>query len=1457
MLRGRTPRKPAQVRRAVSTIVESLEERRLLTTLRASADQPATFDYLDEQLNFVHIEVTSSHFVGEFLAARVAGGGQLVIRDLIPYNLIAEPQINEEFGTSDGANLFNIYIAEASADTVITITTFTEDENDPRTYTPFGGNDLDYRYGTEQDQTFSPDGAGNVYIGAQTISVNETAHNIPITRVSNRSAYGVRPANPRGIVAGIDTAPGISLSKIMIAGTVTGHVSVTGSLDTFYAGNVYTGQVFGDGAGIQSSSPNNFYVGGDLHYFLSDGSTGVFRDDEAAPAYNSGFQMKIGGKLGYSFIGGDFGGAVTVVNSPDNPFALNTPFHELELASLDEISSALLYDVESDADASTDAFLGGYLDTATWRNNTEGTMSFGASTTVLDSDGETSLPQSLEFTGILGSYLPAAVDAIDNYGVALMAGQTINVTINDGGLGLNMVGLFDPYGRLVASSFPALGQFELIQNSTTTVDPSVVLPFQTFQYTVKTPGTYRLAVVSTASNTFTGNGEVLADYTVRVESVGNLALGGLVTTGELDLSQQVGIVTGTGDIGAVRTTGKIMNNDGLSSFNARRGNIREILATDDIGLRLTGTTLTVAPVDIYAPRGSVGLLRTLGTSSMYINTLAIDQDYEAVPTSAVGFDYQRVDCGGQFLGNLISNRSIGTVVAGSMTGTYVSGATSFIFQPSAIFANSNNTAEDGRVDLIDVTGDFGSTEVGGPALKTGIGGNIKYIRVGGEVFRDRQAFGTTIPSDVTGIPGQSFIITDDSGSRARISATSFSTVTDGVSTTTQGSLNLTTYGVRESGGVVVVNLNSSTSVQVTSLGGPGSFDISRLTVATGVDGGTTQAGGSAVTYNANTNVMGYAGATAGVITQRPTVAFPITFNGLTPINVMEVMSTVNVTSIDNLTTGELAAVTFTVGATLGKVVAQSVGYIHSNTAADVLVAANIAAGYPSDLFTFGLSTTGANAHILSVYSREDVGSIAAVGTGSSIGYVQANADGTNNRRIYEGIKGIVFATADLAKVHVGEGLASLGTGSTINGVLAGGTEVGQVLAYNADIRGAIVSNGVIRDIRVQNGSLINALVRVVSSADMFNPLVNSLTLPDTQTEPLGIGTPAFTANTTGRTQTAYSLGSLIINGNGGIIGSDIKAGDFKNLAVIGGFGIIGSDIGSTGGFNANGNITVDGLGVRDTDIDIGGSINGINLRGTGSRLNVLGFSQSVRLSEGGGEYDPFSGRPYGMLNDLHKYLGTSTTKPRISGVTNSGMLVNSSILGLDTLGNLTVSNILTNPVNDVPLSSTSYPTRISFANSIQKITVLGSTHGLQVRTGRLDSMGIGNNMEYTDIAVSGPIKLLAIGRNVRGTSKILARGPQGQLQTLIVKRVLNAPVTSTLTIGNLTAGTISSEITSLSSITNLNVTGDVMTGAYIHATKNISNIRIGGDFEAGATFKAKAYGKKTVIGDNLGKFLIG
>ena len=296
-------------------------------------------------------------------------------------------------------------------------------------------------------------------------------------------------------------------------------------------------------------------------------------------------------------------------------------------------------------------------------------------------------------------------------------------------------------------------------------------------------------------------------FTLTIQGVGDIAVGGIVaSTNILDnvdtTTPESSFGVEVGDLAALSAGNELMSTNAGNTFDVLGGNLRNI----DAGT--IGIGATVDP-EINVPDGSVGLVTTT-TGSLYFN-------FTAGFPPAIGGDFQVVSSAGDFGAKLVAKGNIGVLRAANMT-----------IGPSIFQVNSSNSTTPGYIDLIDVTGDVGTLQGGGPRIITGPGGNVGYFRVGGTVYRDAD-FGGSQPEATLYQPGETVTLTDDSGASVVVTPTETPSSpgvvgTSGPDPTGQvvnpalPQLTVTAYGIEGSGGVAIISIISTGGVTLTGSG---------------------------------------------------------------------------------------------------------------------------------------------------------------------------------------------------------------------------------------------------------------------------------------------------------------------------------------------------------------------------------------------------------------------------------------------------------------------------------------------------------------------------------------------------------------------------------------------------------------------------------------------------------------
>jgi hypothetical protein len=874
--------------------------------------------------------------------------------DLPQANPIAEP--------AQGENLYKIYVTQSAADSYISIYAVTGFGTATQAPAPFSGAIPGISVVNAQNggayTTDIPGGTGTVLIGALnpvSVPVNQPIASISGITQSDGVTVGTSlglytdptdgQGNPDPISPGIDVialnasngTPN-NFGNFLIGGTLTGTAFFGGNLNEFYAGAVLTGDIAGDPAVPTSAptsartDPNNFFVAGDLREFITNGPVGTDGvGGAAAPQYVTSFDLNVGGKIGEVHIGnseagstGTFAGTIEAGNSP--LISQQTAYTTASAANLVGITTPQL-EVENLAKTPDSVFELGQIDL---RNDTAADAQVLGSIPILNATS--GLPQrdasgNIEYEAEVEGNLDAVNgDVTDYYAVAEQAGATFTATLS-----ANNLEIFDPSGREVAT------------NSRSGIGPQ--------QYTADRPGLYYFAV--------TGG---IGQYLLTVTGVGNLAIGGIITTGDFtDIGVDQSVIAGIGDIGAIDVGGTYISTttgptpaptDPLAptttsvpltaptSILVADGNLRDLQASAIGEPSTNDPTILVDGPYLSVPNGGVGLIEST-TGVLNFNSQFDPNDLN-LPTpqfvtddayaSAIGGSIQIISAATIFMGNVATNAGIGTIDAGNM-------ATD---QASYIDVNADNKGNDGIIDLIDVTGNIGVLGPGGPGIVTHDGGNVRYMQVGGSIVLPN-AFGGLTDNPVTTSVGGTLTLTDDSGATYSVTAEGVVTTTNtSTSTITTGpQVQILTYPVLDHSGLIPISLtaispstNNSASVLVTALNASGinaEMDFGTITIvgpgrpivnnttnsSAGVVSNVTDAYGNALLTQTVPTVAnnGFAGVVGIGLnpTQDPTDEF-LDLTGSTKINVLNVSALTTVdgqspVEVANTTLGEIVNLT--------------------------------------------------------------------------------------------------------------------------------------------------------------------------------------------------------------------------------------------------------------------------------------------------------------------------------------------------------------------------------------------------------------------------------------------------------------------------------------------------------------------------------------------------------------------
>lgn len=1505
----RSSRAQKLIEKAVNYVCEELEARRLLTTAIGGmfgffdstghfiSSGSNTFEYRQHDGDVVRIALTGDIDV-EFIGMQLGKGQDQegfidTTKKLVDLTPAFTGQTPEQ-----STDLFEIYIASSAPDATIAIATVPDLATPIRPMQPFDGDSGTIRirdaFTRVIEGTTTGSGTGGVYIGARTLdtlSGTTTEQDVPILNVKRTTAFGLRPAPAHGrLGAGIFTAPGVNTGKILIGGAVTGNVNISGSIDTFYAGAILTG----DATGLRvDSAPNindNFFVGGDIHALYTAGAIGTVGNNGpnvAEPKYNTGFDLEVGGKVGEIFTAtGDIYGGIHVRNDTkgwsgvqrevefkDAPFSTSgdgTYFEQL--AEIGDRTYNNAFDNDSFQSAQ-------YL--YTFDSKTLGQKNIAAVDGMLDTATNVN-------------------DDDDYYAVSLLAGQTVNAQLfkRDEATGKVVgrssdmrLGIFDPDGRLIASDYSFVKQ---------TTNTGVKDPAQgsAIQFTADRPGVYRFAIATNGDTTFTahsGTNVIGEPYELQIKNAGTIAVGGVIADGNIYTAQTRVIFnpnTGArsfataplhaidvdnGDLGSVvagvhtflggdapariDATGAIIPSGssigrvlGYSDvpYSVLNGNIRSIEG-DDLGY---GPEIVFLPYDanhnegpnLYVHNGSVGLVRTWDAAgTAFLNDAFIDPvSGIGKPSKAVGGDYQLIDIAGTFSGTVIADRAIGVIRANAIASRH------------SYIVNADDKGNDGVIDLIDSRGDIGALGAGGPAIVTGPGGNVRYIRAGGIAYRD-SLFGGAEPEETTYDPGEVATLRDDSGTPVEISPipetfqSSTVTGTPAQTLVDPGQLKITTYPIRgdltggASAGSVIVRID----VQGGAGGAPRGVDIKSKSPGTH---GSVEIGDLEIASSAAPVVFD---STLKTFTQTSTFD-PVNVNihGNAPVDVFNISGLANaptsLNSLVNSTSGEIVNAHLT---DVSDIQAETIGLSKSATGT-VVSGPGTGSGAQTSTYPFlqQQNVVELTGNVATIHARRGLGNIFI---GGDAGDISANSNESNVSGVFEGMNAPIVVQGQLLSANIGEGLPSVGSGSFAKaGIFAVG-KIGSVSnqGVGSDIRGVVLSEDSIDSVRLgDGGSIIGGTVMVATTFDSA----------------IAFGTIFVPSPTGSFTSPIFQIGQIKLTGRGGIIGGRIICADLGPVSVgSGGFGILNSTINVLGDGRID-SVTADGYGIRNTLIRGGAATGDIVATGHGQQLDVNKFTPSVRGSAFG-QFDSLSGLENGFINDLYKTLNITPQKPKRGSITKAGVISDTTIDGSRTLDSVSAWGIQARTIPTVadPNDSTkrlpitnvdaSYPMRINFGDQIGSIHVTNQILGLALSGGAINSVTVGDDVYDARIASSGRIHTVSVGGTFRGNSALLANGINGQIDSFSVGNSLFGQVSALVGIGSVHVGRDvgSSQFHSSANITSLVIGNDVLDGANISANKQIGTLSIGDDLNAGAVIKAKSLGTFTIGGDQAGSLQIG
>jgi hypothetical protein len=727
--------------------------------------------------------------------------------------------------------LYNIYVAESDLTGQISIGYVRELEQIPfpNPYVmrvndgDIGGGGLRVLNAASGDPNYvaaPPAQSGRVLIGARTqdisdVDMTEDLRPFEIAGLPADIDFGLLPDNITQLRPGLIVEEGADLGKFLLGGTLTGAVDARGSIDFMYAGWLLTGDVGGQASAQTVNVPDNFVVAGDLRNLVVLGDIGT--ESGAGldnPTYVTGFDMRVGGTVG-QISAGKFEGV-----GLDSAFYGSIEVNHLDPRQAGGVPRIERNQFEAEYHAlpnlpSNVGLVDGF-ENFNFAFNTN-TFAFNDSYNTAEylgsiSSSEIGRSEVVRLSGTLDVRDVDYRDPADFYAVSLMAGQRYTARL-EGAEGVLALGVFDPDGRLIASEYNDTNQLETSG--------------QFFSFVADRPGIYRFGI-SPLGDAPAFDSSILRligppiPYTLTVLGIGDIALGGLVIASTFYDTFDAGAVDPgieifRGDLGAVKSyAGRILS-DNTDTFVVEVGNLRTIDGMH-IG-QVTDNVLSNAPwVDV--PEGNVGLVRAASPPPQggAIDTDAADTGLSLLfnfgNTRPIGGDYQLIDGpGATVLVELHANKGIGVIRAEQFGVTNAA---------PVLNVNADDRGEDGIIDLIDVSEDFGTITAGGPEITTNTGGNVRYIRVLGTIYRDL-FFGSGDPENTIHGAGETVTIIDDSGARVRLNAIG-QTVPNpafnpqfpqrGVPERLGPQMFITTYGIRDSGGSVIVDVTSEGGLEV-------------------------------------------------------------------------------------------------------------------------------------------------------------------------------------------------------------------------------------------------------------------------------------------------------------------------------------------------------------------------------------------------------------------------------------------------------------------------------------------------------------------------------------------------------------------------------------------------------------------------------------------------------------------
>ncbi len=783
---------------------------------------------------------------------------------------------------------------------------------------------------------------------------------------------------------------------------------------------------------------------------------------------------------------------------------------------------------------------------------------------------------------------------------------------------------------------------------------------------------------------------------------------------------------------------------------------------------------------------------------------------------------------GFFWGNIHADAALGTLSADNM-GTK---------PPSTIEVNADQRNNDGVVDLIDIANNIGLLNIGGPAITTH-GGNVRYMRAGGEVFRDAY-FGGGSPEATTYVQGQSAYFTDDSGTQVKITPTQDIAIdpTTGITLDNSGTLTVTSYPIR-GGGVVLMDVQSTRGMTIytNATAKNGSVEIGRLE-SFGQAAPLIPASGSQANPGTGDQPL--------QLDPTSTLDNSILMKG-SQTDVLEIDGSGGFNEISNRTGGEIVSTAIT--GSVGLIEAGTLGIASNSTGAAIEPLA-IAPNGVADDPALGIAAGSANAYPFRGQHTGIViqGDVAMARSSLALGNlmvdgrldnVVANLDGRHASHQVEGIDAPIFATGNLDSVNIGEGILPSGTGDPSQAGIYVEGRIGTVFnqGLGSDIRGDIISQQNIDTISLTNGAIIGAVIATISSTSGSSSTGGGSNMEGARV----FDNSLITITTAGADLNGLPLGEIShigLAGSGGIIGAYFRLSNLGPVEIRNGFGIFNTVFDLTGAGRLL-PITTDGYGIRNSVFRGGAYAVAFNARASGKYLNTNSFTPSVRLAQNY-KFDPYSGVPISFFTDLYYALGTSPKKPVRHASSYGGAIENSQFVSSRDLGSMIADSMNNDTIN--------------YGNSITTISARSTISKLNVTAGRLDNLTTGGVMERSHYTISGPIANVHIGAAYRGSNSITAQGPNGTIGNFVTDGSLFGTIEAAVSIHSIRVGFDigSPNIHTGGNLDQIIANGSVLTSGSVSSDKTISLLVIGGDVQQGGSVTARDILHKVIGGQVYG-----